>query len=139
MVDEHVGHGPHHFSALEDGRAAHALDDTAGPVQQTLVGDLQHQVPGVGGVVEDFQDLHGILLHGVPFHVGQNGGGPFMDFLGLGHGDRPTGEGFGIGQMAEHTAFGVGIEGPQVSLGRKGPPEFSGPAVHPLDHPCDGG
>ena len=127
-----MGHSPHQPAVLEDGRAAHTLDNAAGLLQQPGVRDLQHQVPGVRGVAADLLDLHGIFLHGAAHNISQNGGAALVDLLGRGHGNGLAGERLGIIEMAKDPAFCVGKESSQVLAGGKSPPKLPGAAVHAL-------
>ena len=45
-----MGHSAHQPAVLDDGGAAHALDDAAGGFQQGGIGDFQQQIPAVGPV-----------------------------------------------------------------------------------------
>ena len=56
-----MGYRADQFVILNDGTAAHTLDDAAGGLQKPGVGDPKHQVAGVGPGI-DLQDLHRIFL-----------------------------------------------------------------------------
>lgn len=52
------------LAVLDDGTAAHALDNAAGELQESWVGDFQDDaLVFAGGVVVDFLDFDGVILH----------------------------------------------------------------------------
>ena len=60
VPDQDVGHGPHQPSALEDGGAAHALDDAPGELQKTRVCHHKTQIPALLRVQAHRLDLHAV-------------------------------------------------------------------------------
>ena len=64
VLDKHVGHGSDELSVLDDGAAAHALDDSAGEGQKFRVRDLDYQAfILVGGGVVHFLYLDLIIFY----------------------------------------------------------------------------
>ena len=139
IVNEHMGHGAHQLPILEDGAAAHALDNAAGGLQEPLVRDLHHELPGVVAAGrEDPDDLHGVLLHVVPGDVGADDGGTHLHLAPGGHGDRGEALGqAGVGKGAEDAAGSVGEEAPQVPLHLEGAMELPGLSGLSLPHVGD--
>ena len=50
IIYQNMGHCAHQLAVLQNGAAAHALDNPAGGFQQAGVGHLEHQVPGIRAV-----------------------------------------------------------------------------------------
>ena len=53
IVDQHVGDGSDELAVLDDGRARHALNDTARFIKESRVGDLDRKAFIRGGVAVD--------------------------------------------------------------------------------------
>ena len=74
IIDEDMGHCADEVTVLDNGRAAHALDDAAGGFQQLGIGDTDEEIAAVlpGGRI-NFQNLHRIFLYALPGDGGKNG------------------------------------------------------------------
>ena len=75
-------HRAHQLAVLEDGAAAHALDDAAGQGAELLIRHGQHHVLALA-VPVDAGDPHRKLPHLTAVHGGQDGGGPGTKFAYL--------------------------------------------------------
>ena len=99
-----MGHCSYQFPILNNGTAAHALDDAAGGVQQVRVGDMDQKIPVISPVLGiDFQNFHRIFLYLAAGNGGTDGGGTFGDF--------------GIGCHRQRFSQPAGPAGAEYSLG----------------------
>ena len=89
---------------LDDGAAAHALDDAAGAGQELRIGHAEHGV-GAAGIPVDAVDLHGVLARLAPFDRGDDGGRPRADHAHLQPSAAQAVEG-----RAEDAVFGVALD-----------------------------
>ena len=87
-----MGHCAYQFSVLDDGAAAHALDDAAGQVQQRGVGHLEDDAlcPVAAGLVH-FSDLDLVVLYRPGYAAAQKGWA-YLHILAITDRDRLTGD-----------------------------------------------
>ena len=82
IIDENMSHSAHQFAILNDGAAAHALDDAAGFGKQVRVRDFDQKIPAVAAVFGiDLQNFHRILLYAPVIHRGADMGTAGADLV----------------------------------------------------------
>ena len=99
-----MGHGAHQSAVLQNGAAAHALDNAAGQLQQVRVRYLQKQITVIGIVGVDGRQLHLEFLHPVAPDVGTDHRPAGVDLVGRCHVDGRSVRTF---HGAENAAGGV--------------------------------
>ena len=134
-----MGHRSHKAPVLDDGAAAHPLDDAAGGLQQLGVRDLQQQVPAVPVHGAQPHDLHLIGPGIIPGDGGEDGGGTGGHLAALGHRQGRAGDEVPLRHGAENAAGGVGGHGAHVVLGREVPLQLARLAFFALFHGLHGG
>ena len=91
VLHQHMGHGADELSVLDDGAAAHALDNAAGHRQQVRVCHRQLDAPVYIVVVQmDRRDLH-IIIPRVAVHGTEYLCGPLFNLLLQPDGERLSG------------------------------------------------
>lgn len=88
ILYQHMGHGADQVAVLDDGGAAHALDDPAGQRQKLGIRHLQFNSPVYIVMIQVHPgDLH-IIVPGSAVHSTQDLGRPFHNLLFQADGQR---------------------------------------------------
>ena len=88
VVDENVGDSADEFAVLDNGTAAHTLDDAAGGGEQIRVGDTQEHISAaVFAYGINFQDLHRIFPGRIAGDCAADKGIAGMDILFFSNGN----------------------------------------------------
>ena len=81
VVHQLMCHRADEFTILDNGTAAHALDNAAGFLQKFRICHPDQEIPAVRPVLRiDFENFHRIFPNAVAVNRGTDGGGSGLDF-----------------------------------------------------------
>ena len=112
-----MGHRPHELAVLDDGAAAHALDDAPCLLDQGGIRDRQGEAFGARSGAVDGGDLHAVLPHLAVVQGAEDGGIPLPQLLLAAYGQAGGGGGWDLGKDPVDPAFGVPQEGSRLAGG----------------------